>query len=375
MKKGYKFIVRGGILMKKWIVFGLIFLFIVLTCVYLKLLSKTNLSKINYSSDINYDFSETAMNYLNIIGTRYEKRDSGTNGHDECAKWIVSELVNAGYNKNDIILQDFEIDLLKARNIILHIGGTDNTKKIIVGAHYDGTGVGDNGSGVALLLANICGIKDIKPDVNITCIFFDAEEEMYLGSKYYTYNMTEDEIKNTLFMINIDSIAFGDYCNIYGGITKDEKVELTDGYELAMNRCEELGYKVYRTTDLDGYYAKNGKGPRLEENAVYTNPWTKKNPSPNGYKGFISPAIGDWSDHKPFMDKDIPYIYFEATNWFAGDYSGYYETNNIKLGENGTYMNTKYDTLKNLNKDFPERALSHFKLYSPILSSLMIHSL
>ena len=35
-------------------------------------------------------------------------------------------------------------------------------------------------------------------------------------------------------------------------------------------------------------------------------------------------------------------------------------------------MNTDYDTLENLNECFPGRAEKHYRLYSPLLSGLLL---
>jgi hypothetical protein len=38
------------------------------------------------------------------------------------------------------------------------------------------------------------------------------------------------------------------------------------------------------------------------------------------------------------------------------------------------FMNTEYDTWKNLNEYFPGRAQKHFEIYSPLLSALLLVS-
>ena len=141
--------------------------------------------------------------------------------------------------------------------------------------------------------------------------------------------------------------------------------------------AEELGIKTCRTEDLNGYYAKYGHGPTVEENTIYTNPWTFENPSPVNFE-CASPSTGGWGDHAPFARRGIHYINMEATNWFAAggdtelDYSGFYETADTNIGDSGMFMNTKYDTLENLEKYFPGRAQEHFKIFSPLLCKLIL---
>ena len=81
------------------------------------------------------------------------------------------------------------------------------------------------------------------------------------------------------------------------------------------------------------------------------------------------------------MDRGIPYIYFEATNWFTEgedehhenvSYIGYVETYDKSLGMGGMFMNTEYDTWENLNSFFPGRAEQHYRIYSPLLSALIM---
>ena len=195
-------------------------------------------------------------------------------------------------------------------------------------------------------------------------------------------------------MVNLDALAVGDFCNIYGGFydgddydldyyTGEEKqaskADHTEGYYFAADLAQQLGFKVYRPKDLDGYYAENGRGMELQEDAFFTNPWTYENPAPAN-KQFIGPSpttIGA-SDHAPFAIRGIPYIYFEATNWWAEGtdpntaYLGYTETYDESIGEGGMIMNTDYDTLETMQKYFPDRAEKHYKLYSPLLSALLL---
>ena len=332
-----------------------------------------------------YDFTEQAMIYLEYLGTKLPDRDSTKKDgdHEAAMEWIISELRNAGYSDGQIEKQSFSYEGFEGTNVILTVEGEDRLHQIIAGAHYDGDGTGDNGSGVALLLANAVGLAGKKPHYTVKYIFFDCEEIGLLGSFYSVENMSDTETANTLYMINIDSVAFGDYCNIYGGFPgyeyvvqeKQPEPEKTEAYEFAADVAESLGFSVMRTADLDGYFAKHGTGPEIKEKTLYTNPWTNDNPPPSNYVA-ASPATIPASDHVGYMMKDIPYIYFEATNWFVEgeelSYLGYFETYDKSLGEGGMFMNTEYDTWENLNKFFPGRAEQHFRIYSPLLSALIM---
>jgi len=339
-----------------------------------------------------YNYTEKAMEYLKTVGTEFTNRNlsasqsaDGENQHEAVIDWIKSELSAAGYTGECIEEDAFDyadsVNGTSGMNLIATIPGKDESKQIIACAHFDGDGAGDNGSGVALLLANACGLVNEQPQYTIKFIFLDGEELGELGSEHYVETMSSEEKKSTLYVINIDSIAFGDYCNLYGGSTEtmlmSEKISNTEAYEYAMNKAKALGFKTFKTEDLDGYYAAKGKGPEIEAETVYTNPWTFNNPSPANFE-YASPSTGDWSDHAPFASAGMEYIYFEATNWFAsGDgsdlaYTGYFDTDNKDLGSCGMFMNTEYDTLEDMEKYFPGRAKEHFNLYSPLLSGLLL---
>ncbi|MCR5078467.1 MAG: M28 family peptidase [Bacilli bacterium] len=327
-----------------------------------------------------FDFSSRCYEHLEYIDANLKDRDilrKASNSHEAAKDYIKDILFKAGYT--DIREQPFAYGKYQATNVICSIKGKNSEKKVIIGAHYDGDGTGDNGSGVALLLAvaeNLCGIT---PEADVELVFFDVEEEGLYGSKAYVDSLTDEDLGKIIYMVNIDAIAFGDYPNIYGGRqNRNGDVTNLEAYDLALNKARELGYKVWDTAMLDGYFKQHQTGPEIAEGSFYTNPWTKENDAPkNG--GTYSPTTLDASDHVPFNNKGIPIVYFEATNWFAkGDggrdaYTGYYETYDTTIGYYGMFMNTEYDTLSNLEKYFPGRAMEHFALYCPLLSSLILN--
>ena len=326
------------------------------------------------------NFALEAAEYMEYIAYNFPDRSDLfiKSGRREAREWIISILLKAGYSEDQI---ETPRVMLSGKNIVLTVPGKDTSKQIVVGAHYDGDGDGDNGSGIALLLAEAVGLANTTLPVTVKYVFFDEEEIGCLGSRAFVNSMSEGEIKSTLFMVNIDAIAFGDYCNIYGGKqdVENKTVTQTEAYDHAMALAEDLGYNVYGYRALNGYYAKHGKGPDLDRRGVFTNPWTFENPAPAN-AGTYSPSAYPASDHNNFEAVDIPYIYFEATNWYAagkkpsGDsYTGYFETTDSSIGNGGMFMNTEFDTIENLEKYFPGRAMEHFNIYSPILSALILN--
>ncbi|MDE6666993.1 MAG: M28 family peptidase [Clostridia bacterium] len=310
-------------------------------------------------------------------------------------KWIASTLINAGYNEEDIVYQPstFSQYYKKTVNLDEELSAVDSyetdgkyynkenrkyveaengeyvkvnittpniaitkkgksEKQIIVGAHYDGDGTGDNGSGVSLALTTAEKIANMDLQYTITFVFFTEEEYGCYGSTTYANSMTEEQIANTLYMINLDSLVCGDYAYIYGGVQDDENkiVTKTEAYDNAMAVATSLGL------------------------SLKSNPWTWDNPAP-GYEtpDYASPSTGNWSDHKGFKAKGIPYVYFEATNWeIPGpykEYDGYGETYLV-----GMLMNTKNDYLEYINKYFPGRIMKHFETFSTLLYALVIQN-
>lgn len=361
---------------------SIILLMLVLSCLGTGC-TKPDVEHVPITSKIQHDYSEQAQAYFEYIGNNLKDRNNGIfTDHDATQDFIINELKSAGYTDEQITLD--KIDGRSGENIVLKVDGKDKTKSIIAGAHYDGDGVGDNGSGIALLLANACGLSKEELPVTTYFIFFDEEESGCIGSADYAEKMSKKDAQNTIYMINMDAIAFGDYCNIYGGEIDHETktVSKTEGYYHAYDIAKDLGFNVYGPKELDGYFAKHGKGPDLDEKGIFTCPWTKENPAPENTvdeeNHAYSPATVPYSDHEPFLRRGIPYVYFEATNWYVKtdyedmEYIGYTDVGDESVGDGGIIMNTKYDTLETMEEHYPGRSLEHFKLYSPILSRLIL---
>lgn len=221
-------------------------------------------------------------------------------------------------------------------------------QQIIIGMHYDGTGTGDNGSGIALGLTTAEKFYDVETQFTLKFVFFTGEEYGLYGAKAYANAMTDEEKANTLYLINIDSIVCGDYCYIYGGVQNNDTktVTKTEAYDNASAVAKSLG--------LD----------------FKSNPWTWDNLSPDdeesGVPSYASPSTGNWSDHAPFKSQGITYLYFEATNWEIPDYTGYGETSVV-----GMLMNTENDYLEYIEKYYPGRPLAHLTQFSALLNALL----
>nr|WP_296082416.1 M20/M25/M40 family metallo-hydrolase [uncultured Blautia sp.] len=103
------------------------------------------------------------------------------------------------------------VDGIGENIIVTKKSSTDTTKNLIISAHYDSAddsvGANDNGSGVAAVLELARILKDTAIPYNIKFILFSGEEKYMLGSRWYVGNLTEDERKQIIGVINIDTIA------------------------------------------------------------------------------------------------------------------------------------------------------------------------
>lgn len=268
-------------------------------------------------------------------------RSAGTSKEKEAADYIQSELKKAGYNPEQIEMQTFGYKKgdgkYSSQNIIVTKSGKDG-KVIVVGAHYDSAkthGVDDNGSGVAVVLETAARLKEADLPYTVRFVFFGAEESGHIGSQYYLDSLPKEERKNIALMINLDSILAGDKEYLFGGtVQKDGSVKDTWALQQAKKIADELGIETHLNPD--------------------TNPAVK------------SPTIGDSSDHVPFKNMGITYVYFGAGNWDLPPYGPFIETE--KLGQ---IMHTENDDLDVINENFKGRALERLTDYSKLLNRML----
>lgn len=106
---------------------------------------------------------------------------------------------------------------IKVRNVIGVIEGKNPDQVIVLGAHYDHMGIlngytwngaDDNGSGTVgvLTIAKATMETGNKPDKTLIFALWTAEEEGFLGSRYFVDNLTYP-IKNLRLNINFDMIS------------------------------------------------------------------------------------------------------------------------------------------------------------------------
>ncbi|MBX2965225.1 MAG: M20/M25/M40 family metallo-hydrolase [Cyclobacteriaceae bacterium] len=184
-------------------------------------------------------FDETRiLNHIKILASdSLQGRGTGTEGERMAADYIskkYKELKLKPIGKTKSYLQPFEFKHGAhgegapgtAHNVV---GYLDNKAKhtVIIGAHYDHLGIGeqgssldanpagkihngadDNASGVAgvLELARYFSTNKVKEKYNFVFVCFSGEEMGLYGSKYFTENPTID-LSAANYMINMDMIG------------------------------------------------------------------------------------------------------------------------------------------------------------------------
>lgn len=101
--------------------------------------------------------------------------------------------------------------LATAANVIAETvdGNPDNV--VMAGAHLDsvsgGSGIQDNGSGVAALLETAVQMAKAKTNNKVRFAFWGAEESGLVGSTYYVNSLTQEERDRIAMYLNFDMIG------------------------------------------------------------------------------------------------------------------------------------------------------------------------
>ncbi len=298
------------------------------------------------------NFGELAYSYLTYIDQNLREREAGSNQEVVAAEFLFEQLESFGYAPEYQRFSDTMDGITtNSQNIIVTKPGKSE-KTIIVGAHYDSVdtaGVDDNGSGVSVALETAKRMYNVETPYTIVFVFFGAEEIGCVGSAEYVNSMTQEDIANTICMINIDTVFAGTYRYMYSGTA------VTDAND---NVVVELSWPFYQAMKISDEFHLGMRSNDTELNYDYP-----------------SPTTGPWSDHQSFCDKNIPYLYFEASNWELPDdkddpqygSSGAYET------EIGEVMHVKgKDDLTFIETTWGTRGKDTLTAYCKLLSELLV---
>jgi alkaline phosphatase isozyme conversion protein len=269
----------------------------------------------------------SAYEYLAGLTDGIGRRVAGTAGGTAATTWVADQFTNAGYTPQ---VQDFPFvaggKTKNTANVIAVKPGT-SSKVILIGAHYDSAfqtyagkpdpnnrGAADNATGVAVVLDLAARLESATTPDTLVFVAFGAEEWGSKGSGYYVDHLTPTERGNIALMVNLDSPAGGDQLCVYNG----------------------PGDPVGFAARLELQHLARDNGTPL-----VTNPGLSKPLADYGHKPIpYGETEAFFSDTDSFAAKQIPWVYFEATNWLIGDKDGYENTT-----KDGVIWHTNKDTL------------------------------
>jgi len=286
------------------------------------------------SSDSEND-TDVVMGHIEFLSEEIGTRVAGSEAEAEAYDYVQGEFEAMGF---EVLHQEFQYEdednaVITSGNVIVVKPGISQ-KEIIVGAHFDsvevGKGASDNASGVGLMLIVAERLVNSSVPYTIRFIGFGAEETGFQGADYYVSQMTDEDIRNTIGMINLDTVVGGDKIYAYGG--SDEEGWLRDQTMLI---AQNMGINLETNPGLNPDY-------------------------PAG-------TTGDWSDHAPFKNAGIHYLYLESTNWEIGDQDGYTQT-----VDHGEIWHTENDTLEFFEAEYPGRIEAHLDAFTRILPELLL---
>jgi len=231
------------------------------------------------------DSSHLALQVVKTLASsKMEGRESGTKGNAYAREYIIDQLTLLNFEVQTDTFQ-FKIDKqsIQGINISAEVKGKKFPEKhLVITAHYDHLGVregdiyygaDDNASGVAAVIVIAKAIKDLSLSHSIHLVLLDAEEKGLKGALHFV-EKTSIPLNNILLNINLDMIS-----------------------QSSANELFACG--VYHYPWLRGIADETADG--------FTN-FTLK-------FGHDFPGTGseDWtqqSDHFPFHEQGIPFIYF-----------------------------------------------------------------
>jgi Zn-dependent M28 family amino/carboxypeptidase len=104
------------------------------------------------------------------------------------------------------------VDHVKQPNLVCVLPG-QTERVIIVGAHFDhvdaGDGLVDNWSGASLLPTLYQGLRTTPRQHTFIFVSFSGEEKGELGSRAYVNSMSNEDLKRTSAMVNMDTLGLG----------------------------------------------------------------------------------------------------------------------------------------------------------------------
>jgi alkaline phosphatase isozyme conversion protein len=214
-----------------------------------------------------------------------------------------------------------------------------NPQQILIVAHFDTytpqsdadldnnlggltlQGVDDNASGIGVMLELAERLKNIPTAYGLRFVATSAEEIGSLGAQNYLQRMSPEEKRNTVLVINLDSLITGDRLYFNTGRNTPPK--------LAKQSRD-------RALDIAHRYGI----------AAATNPGSQAHPK----------GTGCCSDQEVFDKAGIPVLSVEATNWSLGNKDGYQQRAvSPHFPQGMSWHRPQYDNLQYLERNLPGR--------------------
>ena len=277
------------------------FIYTSLACILLIACGTQNQKELQVSLITDYTADVTYLAHDSLEG-----REVGTKGELIAADYIAARMKENGLSpkgNNDSYFQIFARNMkahphdtsgagekIEGRNVLGFIDN-DVEKTIVIGAHYDHLGYGeegsladsagqihngadDNASGVSAMLGLAKKLKGKKLKTNVLFIAFTGEEKGLWGSNYFVKNATIPT-KEMAYMINMDMVGRLDTANrlaIYG-------IGTSPLFRPILDSCNTFGFQ--------SKFDSSGVGP---------------------------------SDHTSFYLEDVPVLHF-----FTGQHKDYHK--------------------------------------------------
>ncbi len=300
--------------------------FAVFMAVFCLFFAIPSVSAAEATTSASYDDYET-YRLLAEFEEKHPYRFAGSKGTVDAEVWLEQKLIEFGYTANELTKQSFlfyEEEERTGVNLIAKHAYDPNKKDVILGAHYDNAaktgslGALDNGSGVATVL-NVAK-QSVGRDYpfNLVVVFFDGEEPGLRGSAFYASKMTQSERDNTLVMINVDTVACGEYLYVYG------QDKATNYETFLANASNGVSTGFVKTSPLNKRATALLYGYGYPETSFYHN--------------------GQASDHSSFKAQGIPTAFFFSGNWQSG-YAGYVESDRAEH-----ILHTSKDSVESLKR-------------------------
>ncbi|MEL4012648.1 aminopeptidase [Dryocola clanedunensis] len=183
-------------------------------------------------------------------------------------------------------------------------------------------GVDDNASGLGVMLELAQRMAKVPTRYGIRFIATSGEELGELGAANILSRMSEEERKNTLLVINLDSLVTGDRLYFNSGIKTPMPVrKLTR--DRAITLARQLGIQAATNPGRNKQYPK---------------------------------GTGCCNDAEPFDKAGIPVLSVEATNWSLGKKDGYQQrAKNKAFPDGSSWHSALLDNQQHLDKWLPGR--------------------